>query len=318
MSRKSIIAGNWPKYLLQWSVLAALIAFITGLIPFETVVNPVEWFSEGTLSGSMSLEQIMIGIAIVAAIVLFSKLFCAYICPAGTVQDLLSKIREAIRLKCLKIQNGSILDKILRIVKYAILFWVLYLSVNSSELLSGYKDEIALWMSITAISIVGLGCLFIDMFWCRYLCPLGAILNSLKFWIWLVVLFGAYYVAGVFGVKIPLEALLGGYCGLGYLLEILHGKPKMQLLYVMKDQGACSNCCQCNKKCPYHIDINGCRNGKVVSVDCTLCGDCVAACSTNCLKIGVRKNTKTEFWNYIPALITAGIIALFIWASCRF
>ena len=98
MSRKSTIVKNWPKYLLQWGVLAALIVFITGLIPSKNPVDPeaycpmgglqalATYLSRGSLPCSMSSVQVMMGIALVAAIVLFSKLFCAYICPVGTVQ----------------------------------------------------------------------------------------------------------------------------------------------------------------------------------------------------------------------------------------
>ena len=341
MSRKSTIARNWPKYLLQWGVLAALIVFITGLVPSETTVDPeaycpmgglqalATYLSRGSLPCSMSSVQVMMGIALVAAIVLFSKLFCGYICPLGTVQDLLSKARKALRVKGLKIRNGSVLDKILRIVKYVLVFWIFYMTVNSSELFcknldpyyaiaTGFKGEITLWMSITTISVLVLGSLFIDMFWCRYLCPLGAISNSLKFWLWIGVLFGEYYVADVVGADIPWAVLLGGFCLLGYLLEILNGKPKMQMLYVMKDQSACNSCGLCNKKCPYHIDVRGCRNGKVNSVDCTLCGECVAACSSNGLRIGVCKRGKTKFWNYIPAVLTVGLVAFGMWAGGKF
>ena len=38
MAKRSTIIRNWPKYLLQWGVLAALVAFITGLVPSETAV----------------------------------------------------------------------------------------------------------------------------------------------------------------------------------------------------------------------------------------------------------------------------------------
>ena len=341
MARKSTIIKNWPKYLLQWGVLAALIVFITGLIPSENAVDPeaycpmgglqalATYLSRGSLPCSMSSVQVMMGIALVAAIVLFSKLFCAYICPLGTVQDLLGKLRKALHIKGLKIQNGSVLDKILRIVKYALVFWIFYMTVNSSELFcknldpyyaiaTGFKGEITLWMSIVSISVVVLGSFFIDMFWCRYLCPLGAISNSLKFWLWIGVLFGAYYVADVLGADIPWAVLLGGFCILGYLLEIFHAKPKMQLLYVMKNQSACNSCGLCNKKCPYHIDVRGCRNGKVNSVDCTLCGECVAACSTNALRIGVCKKGKSRIGNYVPAVLTVALIAFGMWAGGKF
>ncbi len=341
MSRKSTIVRNWPKYLLQWGVLAALIVFITGLVPSEQPVDPeaycpmgglqalATYLSRDSLPCSMSSVQVMMGIALVAAIVLFSKLFCAYICPVGTVQDLLGKARKALRIKGLKVRNGSVPDKILRIVKYALVFWIFYMTVNSSELFcknldpyyaiaTGFKGEITLWMSITTICLVVLGSFFIDMFWCRYLCPLGAISNSLKFWMWIGVLFGAYYVADVVGADIPWAVLLGGFCILGYLLEIFHAKPKLQLLHVMKDQSACNSCGLCNKTCPYHIDVRGCRNGKVDSVDCTLCGECVAACSTNALRVGVRKSGRSRAGNFAPALLTVALVAFGMWAGGKF
>ena len=341
MSRKSTIVKNWPKYLLQWGVLVALIVFITGLIPSKNPVDPeaycpmgglqalATYLSRGSLPCSMSSVQVMMGIALVAAIVLFSKLFCAYICPVGTVQDLLGKARKALRIKGLKVRNGSVTDKILRIVKYALVFWIFYMTVNSSELFcknldpyyaiaTGFKGEITLWMSITTICLVVLGSFFIDMFWCRYLCPLGAISNSLKFWMWIGVLFGAYYVADVVGADIPWAVLLGAFCILGYLLEIFHAKPKLQILHVMKNEGSCTNCGLCNRACPYNIDVKGCRNGKVDSVDCTLCGECVASCANGSLRIGVRRNGRSKIWNYAPAVLTVVLIAFGMWAGGKF
>ena len=34
MSRNNIIKKNWPKYLLQWGVLAAIVVALSGLIKF--------------------------------------------------------------------------------------------------------------------------------------------------------------------------------------------------------------------------------------------------------------------------------------------
>ena len=337
MAKRSTIIRNWPKYLLQWGVLVALVVFITGIIPSENPVDPeaycpmgglqalATYLANNSLPCSMSMLQIMMGVALVAAVVLFSKLFCAFICPLGTVQDLLSKARNAMHIKGIKVRNGSILDKVLRIVKYALLFWIFYMTVNESELFcknldpyyaiaTGFKGEITLWMSIVSISIVVLGSFVIDMFWCRYLCPLGAISNSLKFWLWIGVVVGVYYVANVLGANIPWAVLLGAFCLAGYLLEIFHAKPKLQLLHVTKDNAACNNCGLCMKKCPYHIDIKSCE-GKVNHVDCTLCGECVAACTTGALNIGVCKPTKSKVWNFVPAVLTIALVAFGMWAG---
>ena len=122
MAKKSTIVKNWPKYLLQWGVLLALIVFITGLIPSEEAADPEKYCPMGGLQAlatylannslpcSMSMVQIAMGIALVAAVVLFSKLFCAYICPVGTVQDLISKARKDMKVKALKVINGSFFD----------------------------------------------------------------------------------------------------------------------------------------------------------------------------------------------------------------
>ena len=332
---------NWPKYLLQWGVLGAIILFLTGLIPSETAVDPeaycpmgglqalATYLANNSLPCSMSSLQVMMGIVLVAAVVLFSKLFCGYICPLGTVQDLIGKARNAIHVKSIKIRNGSSADKALRIVKYALVFWIFYITVNASELFcknldpyyavaTGFKGEITLWMSIVSISLVVLGSFFIDMFWCRYLCPLGAISNTLKFWIWIGVLFGIYYVAGVLGADIPWAVLLGGFCIVGYLLEIFHSKPKFQILHVTKDDNLCNNCGLCVKKCPYHIDVKSVHDGKLSHVDCTLCGECVASCSVRALNIGISKPRRGKLWKIVPAVLTVGLIAFGMWAGGRF
>ena len=341
MAKRSTILRNWPKYLLQWGVLGALIVFITGLVPSETAADPeaycpmgglqalATYIANNSLPCSMSSLQVMMGIALVAAVVLFSKLFCGYICPLGTVQDLIGKARNAMHIKSIKIRNGSAADKFLRIVKYALVFWIFYMTVNASELFcknldpyyavaTGFKGEITLWMSIVSICLVVLGSFIIDMFWCRYICPLGAISNTLKFWIWIGVLFGIYYVSGVLGADIPWAVLLGGFCILGYILEIFHAKPKFQILHITKDDNLCNNCGLCVKKCPYHIDVKSVHDGKVTHVDCTLCGECVASCSSRALNIGICKPRRGKLWKIVPAVLTVALIAFGMWAGGKF
>ena len=341
MAKRSTILKNWPKYLLQWGVLGAIIIFLTGVIPSETAVDPeaycpmgglqalATYLANNSLPCSMSSLQVMMGIALVAAVVLFSKLFCGYICPLGTVQDLIGKARNAMHIKSIKIRNGSAADKALRIVKYALVFWIFYMTVNASELFcknldpyyavaTGFKGEITLWMSIVSISLVVIGSFFIDMFWCRYLCPLGAISNTLKFWIWIGVLFGIYYVSGILGADIPWAVLLGGFCIVGYLLEIFHSKPKFQILHVTKDDNLCNNCGLCVKKCPYHIDVKSVHDGKLTHVDCTLCGECVASCSSRALNIGICKPRRGKLWKIVPAVLTVALIAFGMWAGGKF
>lgn len=338
MAKRSNIISNWPKYVLQWGVLVALILFLTGLIPGETAADPeaycpmgglqafATYLAQNSLPCSMSSLQVMMGLALVAAVVLFSKLFCGYLCPLGTVQDIIKRLRVKFRIKSIKIANGSAIDKILRIIKYALLFLIFYMTVEESELFcknldpyyavaTGFQGEITLWMSIVSICVLVIGSLVVDMFWCRYLCPLGAISNSLKFWVWIGVLFGIYYAANVIGAGIPWAVLLGAFCIIGYLLEVFNARPKYQILHVLKNESACNNCGLCQKMCPYHIDLRTFHNGKINHVDCTLCGECVAACANKALNVGIKENKVGKFRKVVPALLAVALTLFGIWAG---
>ena len=338
MAKRSNIISNWPKYVLQWGVLVALILFLTGLIPGETAADPeafcpmgglqafATYLAQNSLPCSMSSLQVMMGLALVAAVVLFSKLFCGYLCPLGTVQDIIKRLRVKFRIKSVKIANGSVADKILRIIKYALLFLIFYMTVEESELFcknldpyyavaTGFQGEITLWMSIVSICVLVIGSLVVDMFWCRYLCPLGAISNSLKFRVWIGVLFGIYYAANVIGAGIPWAVLLGAFCIIGYLLEVFNAKPKYQILHVLKNESACNNCGLCQKMCPYHIDLRTFHNGKINHVDCTLCGECVAACANKALNVGIKENKVGKFRKVVPALLAVALTLFGIWAG---
>ena len=341
MKRNSTIRKNWPRYALQWGVLAALVLFLTGLIHGDEPADPeaycpvgglqalATWLVNGTLPCSMTTLQIAMGIALAAAVILFSKLFCGYICPVGTVEDLLSKARRKAGIKAVTIRNGSVTDKALRIVKYLLLFWVFYMTVTSSELFcknfdpyyavaTGFKGEITAWMSIISVSAVILIGFFIDSFWCRYICPLGAASNTLKFWIWIAALFAVYAVLEAIGAGIPWFILLGAFCLLGYLLEIFNGKPQLQLLYIVKDRHRCTGCSLCTAKCPYHIDVAASKEQRISAVDCTLCGECTGCCPAGALGTGIRKTGGHRSMKYLPAILTVILLALGIRAGSRF
>lgn len=340
MAKQSTIKRNWPKYLLQWGVLAALAAFL--LIPGKDPANPeaycpmgglqalTTFFVRGSLPCSMSMMQIVMGIVLAAAVVLFSKLFCGYLCPLGTVQDLLMKLRNTIGWRGIVVKNGTVADKVLRVIKYVLLFWIFYSTATASELFcknldpyyavaTGFKGEITLWMSLISVAAVILCGFMVNMFWCKYLCPLGAISNSLKFWVWIVVLVAAYYLLGTIGVNVPWWALLAAFCVVGYLLEILCGKPRLQVLHIMKNDSKCTHCGLCTKACPYGIDVAGCRAGAVKAVDCTLCGECTAVCPVDAIHTGVCVKGGRNVWNVLaPAVIALVLMGIGLWAGGKY
>ncbi len=342
MAKKSRILRNWMKHLLQWGSLAALVLVLTGVVKLGAdKADPEAWcpmgglealatfLAGGTLPCSMSSVQVVMGVVLAVAVILFSKLFCAYLCPIGTVEDFLTGLRKGLGWKKgLNIRNGSVLDKILRIFKYALLFVVFYSTISASELFckhldpyyavaTGFKGEITLWMSITSLVLVGLGGFLVDRFWCRYVCPLGAASNALKYWWWDAALFGGTLIVSLCGVKINWVAVLAVFCAGGYLLEIILPNATLGSIAVIKDDSLCNHCKKCTRHCPYHIDVEGCRS-RVSCVDCTLCGECTAVCPNGAVKMGISRRSKGGFWKYAPALLTVALTALGIWAGTKF
>lgn len=339
------VKKNWPKYTLQWGVIAALLFFLTGLaakiIPGMEAADPerycpmgglqafVTFLVRGSLPCSMSSVQILMGLALAASVIFFSKLFCGFLCPIGTVEDLLKKLRESIGLKAIDVANGGVVDKILRAVKYAMLYWVAHLTVNASELYckhldpyyavaTGFKGEITLWMAIATLFIVIVLGLLIDRFWCKYVCPLGAVSNSLKFWGWMLVLFGVYALLGAFGLHISWQALFIVFCVLGYMLEIFASNPKLQILHVVRDENACGKAClTCKKVCPYGINATE-YPGAITSVDCTLCGECVAACPHKALSISCKNPCKARIGRFVPAILAVALFVAAVVISGKF
>lgn len=327
MARRSNIQKNWPKYLLQWGVLAAIAAFLLGLMPsYDT--SAASCAAKAWSFSDLTIFQIVIGILLAVATILFSRLFCGLLCPVGTAQDLLIRLRNFLKIKSVKIRNGSVADKFLRIIKYIILFLLFYAAAEVAGLFTGQAGagssvnvspdyNIALWLVFVSICVVIVGGFVIDMFWCRYICPLGAISNSLKFWVWIIGTTAIWLIINIIWGSAPWIILWAAVCFICYLLEIFHARPSFQIIHVTKSEFPCNNCGQCVKNCPYHIDLRSFNNGMINHVDCTLCGECIASCPVGALNIGANKPTKSKLWRFLPPVLTILLIIFGIWASRR-
>jgi polyferredoxin/copper chaperone CopZ len=311
---------NWLRHLIQWGALIAIIIFLTKVFgtqnpdpeaycPFGGLQTLGTYLVSGSMACSMTMTQIMMGVVLAVAVILFSKLFCGYLCPLGWGSEYLDKLRTKIKVKPVVIRNGSLWDRLLRIFKYILLFIIFYYTITNSELFcknfdpyyaaaTGFKGELTMWMAIAALAVFILGNFFIKMFWCKYICPLGGLSNIFKFAITFVVLAGAFAALNYSGLAVSWVYLLAAACLIGYLWEAIYLKAKVfPLLKVNRDTEACNNCGLCPKRCPYGIDVD--KVETVKHIDCTLCGECISCCNQNALSFGRKKS-----FRWVPAILT--------------
>lgn len=286
--------------------------------PFGGMQSLASYLSIHSLACSMTTVQIALGMALLLGVIFFSKLFCSYICPIGTFTEWMGKLGRKAKMHITLTGNA---DKILRLLKYVLLFITFYFTVTASELFcrtfdpfyasfTGFSGDVVLWYAIPALVLTIAGSFFIRQFWCKYLCPLGAITNIAVYalpaaavtllWVLLT------YVAGF---AIPWQWLLGMLCLTGFLFEATTLKffvfPSLR---ITRNDALCTHCSICDKKCPMAIQISTVET--VDHIDCHLCVDCVIKCPE---KGALTINKRSMAW--LPALATVFLTATAIFIA---
>jgi len=286
------------------------IADFEAYCPFGGLLAFSSFLENNSLACSMTSVQIAMGAVLVLAIILFSKLFCSFICPIGTISESIGKLGEKLKVRYTITGYGDIL---LRGVKYAILFVTFYYTVTSSELfckkfdpyyaaLSGFSTDVSLLWGIITIVVVILGSFFVRLFWCKYLCPIGAVSNIFRFFFIFLGVTAIYAILIYAGIEISFIWPLALICSIAYILEFLSLESRaFPLFKIKRNTDICTSCGLCTKNCPVAIDV---ASLKVVKhIDCHLCGDCIHVCPEEGALTINKKGRK--WW---PAAITILLI----------
>jgi polyferredoxin len=269
----------------------------------------------------MTSVQISMGVLLIIGIFLFSKLFCAYICPIGTISEWLGKMGERLKVR---ITLKGIVDKLFRSVKYVLLFITFYYTLGSSELFckkfdpyyavaTGFSMDVVLLYASLAIALVIIGSVFIRLLWCKYICPFGAISNIFKFSWFFVAVIGVYILLRQMGFTVHYVWPLGAATLGGYLLEIFGEKLTFTpAAKITRNELTCTDCQLCSRRCPQAIDV---ASMKVVKdVDCNLCNECVVVCPVkDTIQINKRSSLKWLPPIATVALFVIGLILSSIW-----
>lgn len=203
------------------------------------------------ISSSTFISKVTTGNIVLLAITLFlgiffGRVFCGWICSFGALQGAVRWVGSKIIKK--RIIINTKIDKILRLIKYPLLFLILFFTYKTASLIirpfdpwttyghifSGLSEILAEFLGgfIVLIAVI-VGSFFIDRFFCKYACPLGAFLGIIR----------------VFNINT-----------------------------ITRDKDTCILCKKCNNVCPVNIDIMS--SEKVKSAECINCFECISICPT--------------------------------------
>ncbi len=163
---------------------------IEGWLPIASLMNLKDWALTGELPRIHPAGMFLL-LAFVAISLLFRKAFCGWLCPVGTVSEYLWKVGRETFKRNFTLPRG--LDITLRGLKYILL--ALFLYAVGSMPVEGIRQFLASpyglisdvkmlnffrFLSVTSAAVLAgivIFSFFVQNFWCRYLCPYGALMG---------------------------------------------------------------------------------------------------------------------------------------------
>ena len=163
---------------------------IDAYCPFGAVEGFFTYITTGQyLQRIYTSSFILMGIVILLTLV-FGRVFCSFLCPLGAIQEWIRALGRKIGINN-DLELPVWLDKYARYLKYIILAIIIYFSYKAGDLVFRAYDPFNALMhlgeefdaKIAGYSILGIllvVSLFSKNIWCRYFCPLGAIMGIIR------------------------------------------------------------------------------------------------------------------------------------------
>ena len=226
------------------------IALIRGIYSTAHAFCPYAVICFGVLKAAFAGNMLFLfPVAIVLGLVIgiftmfLGRKFCGYVCPIGTLQEWMFKLRSK-KYRLTK-RIPFFYERKFRAVKYIVLaLTVLLVLLRKSPLFMNFCPVLTIsrlpyliipgviiWLAIIA------GGLLTERFWCRFLCPYAAFLNLFQY--------------------------------LGRLF-------RFKRLMIKRNLEKCTDCYLCSRNCPMNIDLQ--QDEYIQDFNCIHCLKCAAAC----------------------------------------
>ncbi|MBF0410602.1 MAG: 4Fe-4S binding protein [Candidatus Riflebacteria bacterium] len=209
---------------------------------------PFYFANKSFLCATSGINLILLIVFLILTL-LVARAFCSWICPIGTVCELMKKISDKLGISRKKIWDSPF--RHLSILKYFVLIAVLYFSYKATDLIfrpfcpyyvifSWQTHEVMWWSKWLMVSLISLT-MIVPFFWCKILCPFGA-----------------------------------------FLILIRKFSP-----FALSDISSnCDNCSKCAENCPQSIDLK--KSDFSRTSDCTTCLSCINKQCPNHIKPEIK------------------------------
>ncbi|MDE6973719.1 MAG: 4Fe-4S binding protein [Lachnospiraceae bacterium] len=174
--------------------------------------------------------------------VFLGRILCGFLCPAGLLQDLMDKLRQALHIRPIVVTDR--MNRFLQPIKWVWIILFLGFAFTGGDFcdicpLKGFTTaQGGYWTNLYLggffAVVIMIGSFFIKRFWC-IICPMG-------------------YLMGIF--------------------------KKFNLFKLKKDCTSCTECGACYHACPMRIKsiYTERKEENVQTVDCMMCGECIHKC----------------------------------------
>ena len=193
LTRRATRRNKWPVNGFKYAFWITSIGFVGfGLMAQPSITQVLTWFHALLLRWEWQLFLsdpfiFLFWIFIIATVFVWGRgLFCGWLCPFGSLSELLYKAGGALGLKRLQFALPRRWHDRLKWVKYAVFFGLVAVSMFSmqwAEMLAEVEPFKTTFLvgwgqrawpyTLFAAAVLGLS-IFVERPFCKYLCPLGA------------------------------------------------------------------------------------------------------------------------------------------------
>lgn len=164
--------------------------FIDAFSGVKAIISAIV---EGNVTASVLLPQIFPTALLILATFILGRFFCGWMCAFGTLGDLFHLFGE--KVLHIKFRMNENVDAVMKSLKYLVLVIILggiaFLGLspidsispwNAFGMLDSFPPDFAyVFTNFTAgaivLCIMMIGSLFVERFFCRYFCPMGAVFS---------------------------------------------------------------------------------------------------------------------------------------------